>query len=87
MQIVWTILVGFFVGLVARALVPGRDAAGFMVTTGLGIAGAILGSALGRILGLYAPGEATGLVMAIIGAVALLALYKKFFLKTGTVAR
>lgn len=87
MQIVWTVIVGFFVGLIARALVPGRDTAGFVVTTGLGIAGAIIGNLLGRAVGLYGAGDATGIVMAIMGAVAILAIYKWYFMRTGTVAR
>jgi len=76
MTIVWTIIIGFFVGLIARAIMPGRDTAGFVVTSVLGIAGALIGSLVGRVLGLYGEGEAAGLLMSVIGAVALLAAYR-----------
>lgn len=79
MQIVWTVIVGFCVGLLARAIVPGKDAAGFLVTTGLGISGAILGSVVGRLFGLYGPSDPTSLVMSIVGAVVVLLVYRKFF--------
>jgi uncharacterized membrane protein YeaQ/YmgE (transglycosylase-associated protein family) len=78
MTIIWTIIVGFFVGLLARAILPGRDAAGFVVTTVLGIAGALVGALIGRALGLYAEGEPTGIVLAVLGAVAVLAAYRYF---------
>lgn len=76
MTIVWTIIIGFFVGLIARAIMPGRDTAGFVVTSVLGIAGALIGSLVGRVLGLYGEGEPAGLLMSVIGAVALLAAYR-----------
>ncbi len=79
MYIVWAVVVGFCVGLLARALVPGRDEAGFLVTTGLGISGAILGSVLGRVLGMYGPQDKVGILMSVIGAVLVLLAYRRFF--------
>jgi uncharacterized membrane protein YeaQ/YmgE (transglycosylase-associated protein family) len=76
MAIIWTIIIGFIIGLIARALMPGRDPGGFIITTVLGIAGALLGSFLGRLLGLYAQGEPVGLLMSVIGAVLLLVGYR-----------
>jgi uncharacterized membrane protein YeaQ/YmgE (transglycosylase-associated protein family) len=76
MNIIWTILIGFVIGLVARAVLPGKDTAGFVLTTVLGVSGALVGSLIGRALGLYAQGEAPGVVMSVIGAVGLLALYR-----------
>jgi uncharacterized membrane protein YeaQ/YmgE (transglycosylase-associated protein family) len=76
MSILWTIIIGFFVGLIARAIMPGRDTAGFAVTTVLGVAGALIGSLVGRVLGMYSEGEPAGLVMSVIGAIALLAAYR-----------
>ena len=76
MTIIWTIIIGFVIGLIARALMPGRDPAGFIITTVLGIAGALVGSFLGRVLGLYAQGEPAGLFMAVIGAILLLIGYR-----------
>lgn len=75
MHIIWTIILGFIIGLVARFLRPGRDPAGFIVTTLLGIAGAFLGAFLGRTLGFYTEGEPAGFVMSVIGAIILLFVY------------
>lgn len=82
MTIIWTIIIGFAIGLVARALMPGPDAAGFIVTTVLGIAGALVGAFLARVLGFYAVGEPTGIILSVIGAIALLAAYRYLFPKT-----
>jgi uncharacterized membrane protein YeaQ/YmgE (transglycosylase-associated protein family) len=76
MTIIWTIFIGFVIGLIARALMPGRDPAGFIITTVLGVAGALVGSLIGRVLGLYAAGEPASLFMSVIGAVLLLVAYR-----------
>jgi len=76
MTIIWTIIIGFMVGLIARALMPGKDAAGFIITTLLGIAGAMLGHFIGRTLGFYPEGGAGGIVLSVIGAVLLLLGYR-----------
>lgn len=70
------ILFGLIVGVVAKLLMPGRDPGGFIITILLGIAGALVGGFLGRALGLYGPGQSAGFIMALIGAVILLALYR-----------
>jgi uncharacterized membrane protein YeaQ/YmgE (transglycosylase-associated protein family) len=72
------IVFGLIAGVIAKLLMPGKDPGGFIVTILLGIAGAFLGGYLGRVLGLYGEGEAAGLIMAIIGAIILLALYRVF---------
>jgi len=76
MNILWTINIGFVVGLIAKFLMPGRDPGGFIVTTLLGIAGAFVASYLGRALNLYGPGQPAGLVASVIGAILLLVLYR-----------
>lgn len=76
MTIIWTIIIGFIVGLIARALMPGRDPGGLIITTVLGIAGALLGSFIGRVLGVYAQGEPAGIILSIIGAILLLVGYR-----------
>ena len=76
MAILGWILFGLIVGLVAKLLMPGRDPGGFIVTMLLGIAGALLGGFLGQAMGLYREGEAAGFVMSLVGAVALLVLYR-----------
>ena len=70
------ILFGLVVGIVAKLLMPGRDPGGFIVTTVLGIVGAVVGGFLGRTLGLYGPGEPAGFLMATLGAVVLLFIYR-----------
>lgn len=70
------IIFGLIVGIVARFLMPGHDPAGFVVTAVLGIVGALLGGFFGRSVGWYAAGEPAGFVMAIVGAVVLLVLYR-----------
>lgn len=72
MGILYMIIVGFFVGLVARFLKPGRDQMGMIMTTLLGVCGALLGGFLGRVLGLYEIGEPAGFIGAVIGAFLLL---------------
>lgn len=76
MSIIATIVIGFIVGLVAKFLMPGRDPGGFIITTILGIVGAMVATYLGQALGLYAAGEPAGFIGAVIGAIILLALYR-----------
>ena len=70
------ILFGLVAGVIAKLLMPGRDPGGFIVTILIGIAGAFLGGFLGQAMGLYSEGEPAGLIMSIVGAVVLLALYR-----------
>lgn len=76
MNIIIWILFGLVVGVVAKLLMPGRDPGGFIVTILLGIAGAFLGGFIGRALGFYGPGEAAGFIMATLGAILILILYR-----------
>jgi len=77
MHIVVTLLIGLFVGVVAKMLMPGRDPGGFVLTMVLGVAGAALAGFIGRSLGLYHAGEAgPGVAASVIGAVVILALYR-----------
>ena len=75
MSIIWAILIGFIVGIVAKALMPGRDPGGFIVTALLGIVGAVVATFLGQAMGLYAAGQAAGFIGSVIGAIILLAIY------------
>lgn len=74
-SIIGAIIIGFFAGLIARALHPGNDKAGFLVTAGLGIAGSLLATFLGQMLNFYRPNEGAGFIASIIGAVIVLAIY------------
>ena len=75
MSIIWAIIIGFIVGLVAKFLMPGRDPGGFIVTTLLGIVGALLATFLGQAMGIYAAGQSAGFIGAVIGAIIVLAVY------------
>lgn len=70
------ILFGLVVGAVAKLLMPGNDPGGIIVTMLLGIVGAVVGGWIGRAMGLYGPNDPAGFLMSLIGAVALLAVYR-----------
>lgn len=73
MGIIWTIIIGFVVGIIAKFLMPGKnEPSGFIMTTILGVVGAFVASFLGQALGFYAPGEGAGFIGAIIGAIIVL---------------
>ncbi|HEY5616319.1 MAG TPA: GlsB/YeaQ/YmgE family stress response membrane protein [Vicinamibacterales bacterium] len=76
MTILGWILFGLVVGALAKLVMPGRDPGGIIVTILLGIAGAVLGGFIGRTLGLYGEGEPASWVMAFLGSVLLLFLYR-----------
>jgi uncharacterized membrane protein YeaQ/YmgE (transglycosylase-associated protein family) len=76
MGILGWIVFGLVVGIVAKFLMPGRDPGGFVVTVLLGIVGALLGGYLGRGLGWYREGDAAGFLMAVLGAIIVLAVYR-----------
>ena len=74
-SLIVAIVVGFIAGLIARAIHPGDDKAGFIVTTVLGIAGSLLATYAGRMMGLYGDGSAAGFIASIIGALIILFIY------------
>jgi uncharacterized membrane protein YeaQ/YmgE (transglycosylase-associated protein family) len=79
MSILWTIIIGFVAGVIAKFLHPGaNEPAGFILTTLLGVAGAFVATYLGQKLGLYQPGEAAGLIGAVVGAVIVLIVWGLF---------
>ena len=85
-SILWTIIVGFLAGVVAKFLIPGpNEPSGFVLTTILGIVGAFVASYLGQALGWYAPGEGAGIIGAIVGAVIVLMVWA-FLSKRGSAA-
>ena len=76
MGIIWTIIIGFVAGVIAKFIMPGKnEPSGFVLTTILGIVGAVVASYLGRALGWYEPGEGAGLVGAVVGAIIVLFIY------------
>ena len=76
MGLIYTLLVGLVVGAIAKMLMPGKDPGGWVITIVLGIAGAWLGSFLGRSLGLYTEGQAAGWIASVVGAMILLFGYR-----------
>jgi uncharacterized membrane protein YeaQ/YmgE (transglycosylase-associated protein family) len=81
LHIIWSIIVGFIIGLIARAIMPGVQHMGFLMTTLLGIGGSIVGGLIGRLFSRPAPGSsfhAAGFIMSLIGALLLLFLWGRF---------
>jgi len=76
MSILWTIIIGFIAGVIAKFIMPGaNEPSGFILTAILGIVGAFVASFLGQALGWYRPGEGAGLIGAVVGAVIVLLIY------------
>jgi uncharacterized membrane protein YeaQ/YmgE (transglycosylase-associated protein family) len=78
LSILGWILFGLIVGVLAKLVMPGRDPGGIVVTSLLGIAGALLGGFAGRLLGMYKSGDSAGYIMATLGAVVILFAYRQF---------
>jgi uncharacterized membrane protein YeaQ/YmgE (transglycosylase-associated protein family) len=76
MSILWTIIIGFVAGVIAKFIMPGpNEPSGFVLTTILGIVGAFVATFLGQALGWYGPGQGAGLIGAVVGAIIVLLLY------------
>ena len=76
MSILWTIIIGFIAGVIAKFIMPGdNEPAGFILTAILGIVGAFVATFLGQALGWYHPGEGAGLIGAVVGAIIVLLVY------------
>jgi len=81
LHILWSIIIGFIVGLCARALLPGAQHLGFLATAALGIVGSLLGGLIGRLLSRPAPGSKfhpAGFFLSLIGAIIVLYLWTRF---------
>lgn len=76
MSFIWMIIVGLVAGLLARAIKPGSDPMGWIMTIVLGIVGAMLGGFIAGLIGINADGGFTGLIFSVIGATILLFLYE-----------
>jgi len=76
MAIIWTIIIGFIAGIIAKFIMPGRnEPQGFIWTAILGIIGAFVATWLGQAVGWYQPGESAGLIGAVVGAIIVLVVY------------
>lgn len=79
MGIIWTIIIGFVAGVIAKFIMPGdNEPSGFILTTILGIIGAVVATWLGQALGWYRAGEGAGLIGSVVGAIIILAIYGFF---------
>jgi uncharacterized membrane protein YeaQ/YmgE (transglycosylase-associated protein family) len=78
-HLLWSVIVGFFVGLIARALLPGNDSMGFLATVGIGILGSLVGGFLGGLISKPAPGSKfhpAGFILSVICSIGLLLLWR-----------
>jgi uncharacterized membrane protein YeaQ/YmgE (transglycosylase-associated protein family) len=76
MSIIWTIIIGFIVGIIAKFIMPGRnEPSGFILTTILGIIGAVVATYLGQAIGWYRADEGAGFIGAVIGAIVVLFIW------------
>jgi uncharacterized membrane protein YeaQ/YmgE (transglycosylase-associated protein family) len=76
MNILWAIIIGLIVGVLAKFFMPGRDPGGFIITVLLGIAGAFVASFIGHQMGWYREGQGAGIIASILGAMLLLFIYR-----------
>ena len=76
-HLLWTLIIGLIIGVVAKFLMPGKDPGGSLVTILLGIAGSFVASFLGRMAGFYQEGATAGFIMSVFGAMLLLFIYRQ----------
>jgi len=76
LSFLWMCIIGLVAGALAKLIMPGKDPGGIIVTMLLGIAGSLLAGFLGRALGWYQAGQGAGLIMSVVGAILLLAIYR-----------
>ena len=76
MHILWTILIGLVAGAIAKFIMPGKDPGGIIITILIGIAGALIATYLGHLIGWYQAGQSAGFIGAIVGAVLILLIYR-----------
>ena len=76
MGFIWTIIIGFVAGVIAKFIMPGsNEPSGFILTAILGIVGAFVATFLGQAIGWYSAGQGAGLIGAVVGAIIVLAVY------------
>ena len=75
MHLLWMIIIGLIVGVLAKLIMPGHDPGGIVVTILLGIGGSIVAGFIGRAVGWYEPGQSAGFIASVIGAIIILAIY------------
>ena len=75
-SLLWELIIGLIVGAVAKLLMPGKDPGGIWITMALGIAGSIVATYLGQVIGWYREGQTGGFIMSVVGAIVLLVIYR-----------
>jgi uncharacterized membrane protein YeaQ/YmgE (transglycosylase-associated protein family) len=75
-SLLWELIIGLIVGAVAKLLMPGKDPGGIWITMALGIAGSIVATYLGPVMGWYREGQTAGFIMSVVGAIVLLVIYR-----------
>ena len=75
MNIVWTIVIGFLAGLIAKWIMPGKERMGVIMTVILGVVGSVVATYLGQFLKIYQPGQTAGFIGAVVGAIIILIVY------------
>jgi uncharacterized membrane protein YeaQ/YmgE (transglycosylase-associated protein family) len=76
MHILWTIFIGLVAGAIAKFIIPGKDPGGFIITILIGIAGALIATYLGHLIGWYQAGQSAGFIGAIVGSILILLIYR-----------
>ena len=76
MHILWTIFIGLVAGAIAKFIMPGKDPGGFIITILIGIAGALIATYLGHLIGWYQAGQSAGFIGAIVGSILILLIYR-----------
>jgi len=84
MGIIWTIVLGFVIGIIAKFIHPGKENMGFITTILLGIAGSFLAGVIGQLIGWYKAGEGAGFIASVIVAIILLVIYGKIKSKSSS---
>ncbi len=77
-SIIWAIIIGFVAGALAKLVMPGKDPGGIIITILIGIAGSVLFTFLGRMIGWYSEGQSAGFIASFLGAIVLLLIYRLF---------
>jgi uncharacterized membrane protein YeaQ/YmgE (transglycosylase-associated protein family) len=75
-SLIWTCIIGLIVGAVAKLIMPGKDPGGWIITILLGLAGSLVASYLGRLVGWYKEGQSAGFIMSVLGAILILFIYR-----------
>jgi uncharacterized membrane protein YeaQ/YmgE (transglycosylase-associated protein family) len=78
LHLLWIAIIGLVVGALAKLIMPGKDPGGIFITMLLGIAGSVIATWLGRLIGLYGPDDSAGFIMSVLGAILVLAIYHFF---------